>query len=225
MADRASPAGAGPPAHPLWDLPTRLFHWSLVPAVFLSWLSQEREWAAVHLWSGYAVLVLVSFRFFWGFFGSRHSRFSDFVRGPAAVLSYWRGTGGSAPGHNPAGGWSVLALLLLLSVQALTGLFNSDGLLFDGPLHHALDSSWTDKLGEVHDSVFWVLLAFVALHILAVAYYEVLRGDKLIGPMVTGGAGGAEPAVPPWRALVVLLLCIGALSLAVLLAPEPEVYW
>ncbi len=127
--------------HPTWDLPTRLFHWLLVWAVFLSWLSHEYEWFQLHLWSGYSVLVLVAFRFFWGFFGSQHSRFNDFVRSPARVWRYWRGGVRSQSGHNPAGGWSVLIMLALLLLQGLAGLFNSDGLLFDGPLYHALDSS------------------------------------------------------------------------------------
>ncbi len=212
--------------YPTWDIPTRLFHWALVLAVFLSWLSHEMDWIDVHLWSGYTVLVLVVFRLAWGFLGSVHSRFSDFLRGPASVLAYFRGRASSeAPGHNPAGGWSVVVLLVLLLTQAGSGLFNSDGLLFDGPLSYALDSSWTDKLGELHDQLFWVILGFIVLHLLAVAWYQFVRGDNLLGPMLTGGVQGMAAPVPVWRALLVLGVCVGLLALAVYFAPEPDLPW
>lgn len=210
---------------PLWDLPTRLFHWLLVVCVFLSWLSHEQDWIEVHLWSGYSVLVLVSFRILWGFFGSVHSRFTDFVRSPAAVFRYWRGELPDTAGHNPAGAWSILVLLALLLVQAGSGLFNSDGLLFDGPLHHALDSDVTDKLGELHDRLFWVILGFIGLHLAAVLYYQFVRREPLIGAMVTGGERGERAPVALWRALGLLILCCGLLALAVYLAPEPEYPW
>ena len=208
-----------------WDLPTRLFHWLLVWAVFMSWLSHEFEWFEVHLWSGYTVLVLVAFRILWGFVGSVHSRFSDFLRGPVTVWQYWRGRGQERPGHNPAGGWSVLALLALLLAQALTGLFNSDDLLYDGPLHHALDSRWTDKLGAWHEQGFWILLGLIGLHVLAILYYQLIKRRNLLGPMFSGGDAGIAPPAPWWRALVVVAVCAVALALAVYYAPEPEVYW
>ncbi len=211
--------------HPTWDLPTRLVHWLLLSALLLSWLSHEFEWYQVHLWSGYSVLVVVVFRLLWGVFGSAHSRFSDFLSGPVTLLRYWRGELGERTGHNPVGGWSVLLMLLLILFQALTGLFNSDGLLFDGPLYHALDSAWTDKLGELHEQLFWVILALVVLHVLAVLYYQFVRGDDLLQPMIQGGAEGSSAPVSTWRALLLLLLCVSGLALAVYLAPEPEIYW
>ena len=131
-------AGSQSATHPIWDIPTRLFHWALVIAVLLSWVSQEEDYLQVHEVSGYVVLTLVCFRIVWGFVGSVHSRFADFVRAPGAVWAYLRGRGDrQQPGHNPAGGWSVLVMLLLLLVQALTGLFNSDELMHDGPFYHA----------------------------------------------------------------------------------------
>ena len=212
-------------AFPTWDIPTRCFHWLLVICVFLSWLSHELEWHQVHRYSGYTVLVLVVFRLGWGVVGSAHSRFSDFVAGPARVWAYWRRGEWEGAGHNPAGGWSVLVLLLLLLVQAMTGLFNGDGLLFDGPFYHALDSSWIDQLGELHEQVFWVLLGFIGLHISAVAYQQFRRPRRnLLGPMFSGGEQGREAPVSPWRAVLLLALCAAALALAVYLAPSPPVY-
>jgi cytochrome b len=212
--------------NPLWDLPTRLFHWLLVVALFASWLSHEQEWINVHLWSGYTVVVLAGFRLSWGFVGSAHSRFSDFLQSPAAVWRYWRGDTQLRPGHNPAGGWAVLLLLLVILVQALSGLFNSDGLLFEGPLYHALDATWTDKLGALHEQGFWILLVLIALHIGTILYYQFgSRAENLIGPMVTGGEGGQQSPVSLWRALVVLALCVVLLAAAVFWAPAPELPW
>lgn len=211
--------------HPTWDIPTRLFHWLLVVCVFLAWLSQEQDWITVHLWTGYTVLVLVTFRIIWGFVGSTHSRFANFLRSPAATFRYWRGLEQPGPGHNPAGAWSVLALLSLLLIQALSGLFNSDGLLFDGPLYYAIDSDFAARLGDLHDELYWIILGFVGLHVAAVLYYQLVRREPLIGAMFNGGRRGERAPVALWRALLVVALCAGALALAVYLAPEPELPW
>jgi cytochrome b len=211
---------------PVWDVPTRLFHWLLVIAIFTSWLSHEFEWVKVHLWSGYTVLVLVAFRLAWGFLGSAHSRFSDFLKSPPAVWRYWREGELAGPGHNPAGGWAVVAMLVLILVQASSGLFNSDGLMFDGPLYYALDSAWSDKLGALHEKVFWVLLGLIALHIIAVLYYQFgSRQQNLIGPMFNGGEGGRQAPVSLWRAALLVLICVALLAGAVYLAPEPDLPW
>jgi hypothetical protein len=99
-------------------------------------------------------------------------------------------------------------------------------LLFEGPLFHVLDTPWTDKLGALHEQSFWILLAFIALHIGAVLYYQFgSRAEKLIGPMFTGGEGGQQPPVSLWRALAVLILCVAALAAAVYWAPVPELPW
>ena len=211
--------------HPVWDLPTRAFHWLLVVGVFLGWLSHELEWYRVHLWNGYAVLVLVGFRIGWGFVGSAHSRFADFLRGPGAVVRYLRGEEPPRPGHSPLGGWAVAALLALVLGQGLTGLFNSDGLLLDGPLHHALGTEWTDRLGAWHETLFWVLCGMVALHVAAVLVYQFHLRQNLLLPMLTGGETGRRPPVSSWRAVLVALLCAGLLALAVYLAPEPQLPW
>lgn len=212
-------------SYPLWDIPTRLFHWLLVLGIGLAWLSHEQDWYEVHRWTGYTVFVLVLFRLLWGVWGSRHSRFADFVRSPLAVLRYWQGKQGAGVGHNPAGGWSVLVLLSLVLVQATTGLFNSDGLFFDGPLHFALDSRMTDKLGELHDQLFWVILGFSGLHVAAIAWYRLVRKENLVAPMITGGDSGEEAPVSLLRALLLLALCAGALALAIYLAPAPTPPW
>ena len=132
--------------YPLWDIPTRVFHWTLVAAVALAWWSAEQERYDIHEWTGYTVLVLVVSRIVWGVVGSVHSRFTDFVAGPGRVRAYLQGQGSPTPGHNPLGGWSVLALLTLLLLQAVSGLFNSDDVLFSGPLYYAAESGFRDML-------------------------------------------------------------------------------
>ena len=116
----------------------------------------------------------------------------------------------------------MLVLLGLLLVQAVTGLFNSDGLLFDGPLRHALDSKTTDLLSEIHDQIYWVILGFVGLHVTAIAWYQWGKRQRLVQAMVTGGDAGVKAPVPLWRALLVLAICAGALALAIYFAPAPK---
>lgn len=214
----------------LWDGWTRLFHWLLVLCVLLSWVSYEEDYLQVHIYSGYVVLILVLTRLVWGFVGSVHSRFSDFVVSPQSAFKYLLsvrpgGVGKKMVGHNPAGGWSVLVLLGLLLVQTLTGLFNSDELIYNGPFYHALDSSWTDKLGELHETVFWVLVGFIGLHIAAVALYSWVHKAGVVLPMITGGDTGTAPPQPLWKALLIAAVWAGVLYVAIQYAPQPEVYW
>jgi cytochrome b len=110
----------------LWDLPTRIFHWGLVCCLPLAWLTAEIGNYEAHSWIGYTVIVLVVTRVMWGLVGSRHSRFTDFLVGPGGLQAYLRGQGYRSAGHNPLGGWSIVVMLLLLLLQAGSGLFNSD---------------------------------------------------------------------------------------------------
>ena len=129
---------------PIWDLPTRLFHWLLVALIAFSWWSAEYGETDLHIWSGTAVLSLLIFRVLWGLFGSSTARFSSFLRGPKAVIGYVKGAADwNRAGHSPLGGLSVLALLGLTGIQVVLGLFaaDEDG-FYEGPLAHfvSLDS-------------------------------------------------------------------------------------
>ena len=210
--------------HPLWDIPTRAFHWLIVCCLPLAWWSAETENYQVHEWIGYTVITLVISRIVWGFVGSGHSRFRDFVVGPGRVLAYLRGGEAGSAGHNPLGGWSVLALLSLLLLQAVSGLFNSDDVLFSGPLYYAASTVFRDAMGVVHEVAFNLLLALVALHIVAVLYHQLVRGERLLGAMIRGRAEGREgilPSVPWWRALIILALIALALWWGLEQAPQP----
>ena len=214
--------------NPLWDIPTRVFHWLIVCCLPIAWWSAEEERFDVHQWTGYTVLVLVSSRIVWGFIGSRHSRFTDFVVGPARVRAYLRGQGSSSAGHNPLGGWSVLLLLSLLLAQAISGLFNSDDVLFSGPLYYWADSGFRDAMGVVHDVAFNGLLALVCLHVVAVLYHQLKLKEKLLQAMLRGsaiGRVGTEAPAPWWRAVIIALLVGLALWWGLAQAPQPSLSW
>ena len=171
----------------VWDVPTRVAHWSMALCVGFSWWTGESGRLEWHRWSGYLLLGLVTFRVYWGFFGSETARFRGFVRGPRAVGDYLRGRWAPRPGHNPLGALSVLALLALLALQVGLGLFSVDvDGIESGPL-----SAWVSfKAGRAaahwHGVVFNVLQAFIALHVVAIGWYRIVRREKLLGAMLHG---------------------------------------
>ena len=171
----------------VWDLPTRLVHWSFVIGVAFSWWTAETARMEWHRWGGYALLGVVLFRLYWGFVGGSTARFGNFVRGPRAIGSYLRGAWQAAPGHNPLGALSVLALLGLLLLQIALGLFavDVDG-IESGPLSLYVSFDTGRACAEWHETVFSVLQALILLHIVAVLYYLLFKRQNLIGTMVTG---------------------------------------
>ncbi|MQX35213.1 cytochrome b/b6 domain-containing protein [Roseospira navarrensis] len=109
----------------VWDPVVRIGHWVLVAGFLICYLTEgEPEW--LHNWSGYAVAAVVVLRIVWGVVGTKHARFSDFVRGPGAALEYLKGTVSGAGkrylGHNPAAGLMALALLTSIGITAFTGM-------------------------------------------------------------------------------------------------------
>jgi len=221
--DRAS-NGAGRVR--IWDLPTRLFHWSLVVLVTISVVTAKLGglWLDWHMRSGYAILTLLVFRLLWGVAGSRYARLSHFVRGPRTILEYLRGQHeGPHVGHNPLGALSVLAILALLLLQGITGLFANDGSFTEGPLAKLVSNPTSNQLSTLHRWGELAVYAMVALHLAAVLYYLLLRRDNLIGPMFSGDRLGvdAKPAFDGpalWlRAAVMLAISAGLTAYVVLL--------
>jgi len=206
----------------------RAFHWTLAALVATSWVSAEIGGNAMqlHEWSGFTILTLMLFRLLWGFLGGTHARFKAFVRGPHEVKAYaaslLRGRPHFHAGHNPLGGWMILALLTSLLVQAGTGLFANDDIMAEGPLAKHVSKQTSDLLSKVHEINFDLLLALILLHVAAVLYYLVVKHDNLIAPMITGRKDlpeGADPPVaqiaPLWLAVVLLLACAGAVYLVI----------
>lgn len=178
---------AAVPSTRVWDLPTRVVHWLFVIGLGVSWWTAETGRMEWHRWSGYTLLALVLFRLYWGFVGGSTARFGNFVRGPRAILAYLRGASRDSIGHNPLGALSVLALLGLLLLQIVLGLFavDVDG-IESGPLSLYVSFETGRVCAEWHDVVFNVLLALVALHVVAVLYYLLFKRRNLIGAMLTG---------------------------------------
>jgi cytochrome b len=174
----------------VWDLPVRLFHWSLASLMVAAWVTHKLDRMELHALAGYAVLTLVLFRLAWGLVGGGHARFTDFLRGPAATLAYARALFARRPphllGHNPLGGWMVLALLLVLLVQAGLGLFGTDDVAFDGPLNHLVGSRTAALFTTLHKLGSKLLLGMVALHLAGVAAHWMIERDNLVWPMFTG---------------------------------------
>lgn len=180
----------------VWDAPIRTFHWLVVLLVPLMWWTAEEEMMDLHMLLGSIMLGLILFRLIWGLIGGSTARFSSFVRGPAAIRDYlagrWRGVG-----HNPLGALSVIALLLLLAVQVGLGLFTSDeDGLYSGPLAHLVSYDASETLAERHETMFYVLLVFIGLHVAALLFYLILRRTDLVTPMVTGRGAASEEGVP-----------------------------
>ena len=198
----------------VWDLPVRLFHWLLAAAFGVSWASAEAGWMEVHFYSGYAVAALLAFRLAWGFAGPRYARFSSFVAGPRRVAAYlrdWaRGTAPEPAGHTPAGGWMILLLLALLALQVASGMVNSHDGLDAGPWYWAASPELRDLAEDVHEVVFDLLLALVALHIAAVLAYLARPGVNLVAPMFSGRKLTTEPGIPGSRLPLALLLLAAA---------------
>ncbi len=201
----------------VWDLPTRLFHWTLLAAVAVAWWSISSHNLTIHRTAGAVVAGLIVFRLWWGLFGASTARFSAFLKGPGTVLTYARGLfakGSHTVGHNPMGGWSVAALILVLISTVGFGLFavDVDG-LESGPFASLVSFEQGRLASRLHDTSFDALKVLVVLHLAAIAFYAVVKRDNLVRPMVDGrksvdaAVEGLKPA-PIWAWVVGLTLFV-----------------
>ena len=199
----------------VWDLPTRLVHWALAVLVVVAWLTAG-ERMNIHRYAGYGILGLVIFRLYWGVVGGSTARFSQFVKGPGAVLAYvrgWRGAPASF-GHNPLGALSVLLLVLLLISQVGLGLFAIDiNGMESGPFARFIDFETGRQASDLHELNFRLLQAAVALHLVAIAAYAIFKRRNLVKPMVTGqdatpGLEGELRPAPLWRLVVGVAIAV-----------------
>jgi len=185
----------------VWDLPLRLFHWSLLLLFVVAYFTGSRvQFYALHQAAGIALFGLLIFRLIWGFSGSRSSQFASFLAGPRAVLAHARellkGRAEPLPGHNPLGGWSVAVMLALLLIEAVSGLFSST---FDyaGPLAGLVPDEWADRMAAIHAINLDLLLGMIGLHLLGVAVTSILGRENLVASMIHGRKHlSAAPAAP-----------------------------
>lgn len=217
----------------VWDWPVRVMHWGLVVAVFGAWLTRELEgdWFAWHVRCGYAVIVIACVRLVWGFVGTRHARFSNFVRGPKTVLHdlralVQRDAEGNV-GHTPAGAWMIVTLLAMLLAQGLTGLFSNDQVYQTGPLFGYVTGETSDRLTTLHKQIFDVLWIAILIHVLAAFFYLLVKRRNLIAPMFSGKKSRSDVPVGEEIeasrgviAIVIAAVIITALIVLVQTAPE-----
>lgn len=207
--------GAAAPRVLVWDSPVRLFHWALAALVVFSYVTGKvgGAWLEWHMRSGYAILALLLFRLAWGFAGSDTARFASFLRGPRAAAHYLRsilaGAPERMPGHNPLGGWAVLAMLAALLLQSTSGLFVDDEIATRGPLAVKASEATVSRMSAFHSYNEWVLVALVAVHVAAIALYHFAFRMNLAGPMLTGHMelpGSLQPPRhrPAWLAAVLM---------------------
>ena len=205
----------------IWDLPTRLFHWSLVLLVGcnLFFVSPRGGWQTpVHFISGFCIAGLLLFRIIWGFVGSPRSHFADFLRPWHTVKAYIVRLVRLRPphsiGHNPLGGWMIGVLLATLIAMILTGVFAA-GRRAAGPFAHLLPPSFSHTLGQIHGLISNLLIGLLAVHVAGVLTDWLLTRDNLVKAMITGRKklSAAEAAsegdlAPAGRALIVALIAL-----------------
>lgn len=185
----------------VWDWPVRIGHWLMAAAFVLAWLTAESEtFRLVHLISGATVFAIATFRLIWGVVGTRYARFGDFVFGPQAVRRYLTSLLSGQPehraGHNPAGGWAIVALLGLGILTSASGwaIYNDVG-------GHLLE--------ELHEGLAATLLTVVVIHLAGVISGSLLHGENLVRSMITGWKNGQPgEAIASSRPLATLLLLI-----------------
>ena len=211
------------------DLPVRVFHWVLAALTCFSWWSGtqggDMTLMTYHLWSGYSILTLLLFRIAWGFVGSTHARFSDFLYGPRAIVEFIktlpRREAARFAGYNPLGGLSVLLIFVSIALQIGTGLFANDDIVTEGPLYKWVSKGTSDFLTTLHSYNFYVLLALVSLHVAAVLFHLVYKSENLFTPIFNGNkllsqdAASAE-ARDPGPGLALLVFGVAALGVYLL---------
>lgn len=175
----------------VWDPFVRVFHWTLVIAFFTAFLSGD-DWQAVHVIAGYTVGGLILARLVWGFVGTRHARFSDFLYRPSEIRTYLRElltfSGKRYVGHSPAGGVMIFALLFMISLIVVSGLFAYALREGAGPLAGWIvrDRAMGRFVGEVHEVLADLTFGLVLVHIAAVLLLSLLHGENLVKAMWTG---------------------------------------
>jgi cytochrome b len=176
----------------VWDPLVRIFHWTLVGGFATAFIVED-DLLGVHVWAGYLVLSLIAVRLVWGLIGTRHARFSDFVRKPSDVLAYVRDALRlRAPrylGHNPAGGAMVIALMIAVTLTGLSGLAVYGAEELSGPLApmmSVLPGSWGHFFEEVHEVMANLTLALIVAHVAGVIFSSLSHRENLIGGMITG---------------------------------------
>ena len=206
----------------VWDAPLRIFHWLLALSVIVGlvtgWLGGS-SWIGWHERTGLFIIGLLSFRLAWLVLGSTYARLSTLLGSLLSLPQYFAGQWRQL-GHNPLGVLSVLAMLAMLSWQAVSGLFANDGSVYTGPLYRLVSSSFSGDLTRLHKLGLWIIIGLIALHLLAILLHFVLKKHNLVKAMLTGKTEQQYPEQKAaqgghWLAFVVaVVIACGAIYLA-----------
>jgi cytochrome b len=203
----------------VWDAATRLFHWAVAALVVAAYVTWRLNWMDWHARAGYAVLGAVLFRILLGFLGSETTRFTRFLAPPRAALRHlsrgFRREPDIQAGHNPAGGWMVVLLLLLLLGETLSGLYVANDVADEGPLTELVPAPLANAITALHSILWDALLAAVLLHLVAIFIYAAVKGHNLVLPMITGRKNlPATVPQPRMASCTRALLLLGCSALA-----------
>jgi cytochrome b len=190
----------------VWDPLVRIFHWALVLTFFISYLTGDEE-SDIHIYAGYAVLGLISFRLIWGVVGTKYARFYNFITSPTNTMAYIKSMANKPKryiGHNPAGAWMIVVMLVTLFIVTLSGLeiyaieegkgpfAGSPSISIisnahaDDDEHEEEESFWEEFWEEIHEASSNFMLLLIALHIIGVFVSGRLHKENLVRAMITG---------------------------------------
>jgi len=203
----------------IWDLPLRLFHWLFALTIFGCWGTHElgSDYIDWHMRLGYLALALLMFRLIWGVVGTKHSQFRHFMCSPQTIIHYLRSNlPQEPPGHNPLGSLMVIAMLGLVLLQVVSGLFVDDEIFTTGPYFNTLGGEFDALMNAIHHNAFDFISVAVVLHVVAIIYYQRVKQKNLTMPMITGYKSQFEvrpnEAIKSSRivlALIVAIVCAG----------------
>ncbi|WP_455209601.1 cytochrome b/b6 domain-containing protein [Kaarinaea lacus] len=182
----------------VWDPLVRIFHWTLVATFLIAYITEE-DLLGVHVWAGYIMLAAIAVRLVWGLVGTRHARFSDFVTSPSTALRYVKDTFGLKAkryiGHNPAGGWMIVIMLISLVATGMTGLLLYGAEEHAGPFagwFAASSGYWEDALEEIHEFFANFTVFLVVVHLAGVLLESIVHKENLVAAMISGEKDGGH---------------------------------
>lgn len=221
----------------IWDLPLRIFHWCFALTILACWYTAEHkeDYIELHITLGYIALGLLIFRFFWGVIGTKHAKFTQFIPTPKSLLTYLSKSNQpqKIAGHNPLGAFMVILMVLLISIQTISGLFISDDIFSSGPYHGSVSSETEKLLKFLHLNTFNIMIGAIILHISAIIFYWRVKKKNLVLPMLTGKKTAQDvnksDAISHSKivlALILAVFCAGFVYwLVVMNAPVVEEYY
>lgn len=180
----------------VWDVYIRIFHWLLLICILVSFISFRLDEMDIHFISGHCVLALIIFRVIWGVVGSRTALFQSFIKGPGTILNYLQNPSSEKfkgiIGHSPIAALSVIAMLVVISVQVGTGLISDDEILLQGPLAQFVSGEMSYQATTYHGINAKLIIGLIVLHLAAIAFYRFIKKDDIVKPMVTGQKNVSE---------------------------------